>query len=365
MNESSLTVTALTAFQQSDSVVLPIGPYSDRETLMASCHTSIDSKNWSAKARGQLALEESPEFDASAMGKRFQRTLPFPNNLEPALGSALKHLLQHPGSMVRPRLITKVAAAYGMEAAAAGDLAIGLEYFHTASLVFDDLPCMDNATTRRGAPSVHVPFGEAGAILSALALINRAYALTWRALVNCPRPVQIDAAEYLESRLGVAGLLNGQSLDLNYARLPHDRETTERIAYGKTVSLIRLTLVLPAMLGGAPRREIKFLERMAMCWGLGYQIVDDLKDLLQTSTESGKTPARDLQLDRPNIALAIGVPAAVARLTRLIALGDRMLTRLLVLRPALAFLGNLRVDLQSELSRVTENAFDFTGSMER
>ena len=101
-----------------------------------------------------------------------------------------------------------------------------------------------------------------------------------------------------------------------------------------------------------------------MCWGLGYQTVDDLKDILQTSTESGKTPSRDLQLDRPNIALAIGVPAAVARLIRLISLGDRMLTRLLVLRPALAFLTNLRTDLQSELSRVTVNACDFTGSME-
>ena len=170
--------------------------------------------------------------------------------------------------------------------------------------------------------------------------------------------------EYLEHRLGVNGLLNGQSLDLNFARLPHDRETTERIACGKTVSLIRLTLVLPAMLGGASRREVRFLERMAMCWGLGYQMVDDLKDLLQTAAESGKTASRDLELDRPNIALAIGIPASVARLSRLIHLGDRMLARLLLLRPALAFLSKLRSDLQTELSRVMENACEFTGSME-
>ena len=332
---------------------------------MALCDISIDSENLGVPASERFLLEEMPEFGASDMGDAFQRGLPLPADLNPALSSALRHLLQHPGGMVRPKLVTQVAAAYGIEAEHARDLAVGLEYFHTASLVFDDLPCMDNASARRGAPCVHVPFGEAGAILSALALINRAYALTWTALIECPRAVQADAMEYLERRLGVGGLLNGQSMDLNYARLPHDRETTERIACGKTVSLIRLTLVLPAMLGGASPREIRFLERMAMCWGLGYQIVDDLKDVLQTSTESGKTPARDLQLDRPNIAIAIGVPAAVARLTRLIRLGNRMLTRLLVLRPALTFLGNLRADLQSELSRVTENAFDFTGSMER
>ena len=310
-------------------------------------------------------LEEIPEPGALEMERSFQRALPLPDDLEPAFGAALRHLLRHPGSMVRPRLVSQVAAAYRIEEGVANDLAIALEYFHTASLAFDDLPCMDNATSRRGAPCVHVPFGEATAILAALGLINRAYALTWKALAGCPSAAQAEAMTYLEHRLGVYGLLNGQSLDLNYARLPHDRETTERIACGKTVSLIRLTLVLPAMLGEASRREIRFLERMAMCWGLGYQMVDDLKDLLQTSAESGKTAARDLHLDRPNIALAIGVPAAVVRLTRLIRLGDRMLSRLVAIRPSLAFLRKLRTDLESELTRVTENACDFTGALER
>ena len=310
-------------------------------------------------------MEEIPEPGALEMERSFQRALPLPDDLEPAFGAALRHLLRHPGSMVRPRLVSQVAAAYRIEEGVANDLAIALEYFHTASLAFDDLPCMDNATSRRGAPCVHVPFGEATAILAALGLINRAYALTWKALAGCPSAAQAEAMTYLEHRLGVYGLLNGQSLDLNYARLPHDRETTERIACGKTVSLIRLTLVLPAMLGEASRREIRFLERMAMCWGLGYQMVDDLKDLLQTSAESGKTAARDLHLDRPNIALAIGVPAAVVRLTRLIRLGDRMLSRLVAIRPSLGFLRKLRTDLESELSRVTENACDFTGALER
>ena len=331
---------------------------------MELCDTSIESKAWIATASRRLMPDEFTEPGMSEMDESFRRALPLPADLEPRFGAALRHLLRHPGSMVRPRLVCQVADAYGLGTSLAGDLAIALEYFHTASLVFDDLPCMDNAMARRGAPCVHVPFGEAGAILAALALINRAYALAWKAIAGCQRPFQAEAMEYLEHRLGVNGLLNGQSLDLNFARLPHDRETTERIACGKTVSLIRLTLVLPAMLGGASRREVRFLERMAMCWGLGYQMVDDLKDLLQTAAESGKTASRDLELDRPNIALAIGIPASVARLSRLIHLGDRMLARLLLLRPALAFLSKLRSDLQTELSRVMENACEFTGSME-
>ena len=259
-------------------------------------------------------------------------------------------------------MVLQVATAYGLSAQAANNLAIALEYFHTASLIFDDLPCMDNASERRGAPCTHAAFGETSAILAALGLINRAYALTWQALAACPGERQAQGMAYLEKRLGVEGLLNGQSLDLHYSRLPHNRETTERIALGKTVSLIRLTLVLPALLAGAPAREIQLLERISTCWGLSYQMVDDLKDVLQGAEETGKTAARDILLDRPNVAAAIGVESAVNRLTRLMRVGDMTLRRLLARNPALAFLGKLRSDLQGELSRVTENACELSVS---
>jgi geranylgeranyl pyrophosphate synthase len=167
--------------------------------------------------------------------------------------------------------------------------------------------------------------------------------------------VQSRALAYIEQCLGVEGLLNGQSLDLHYANLAHNRQTTERIARGKTVSLIRLTLVLPAMLGGASAREIQLLERIALYWGHGYQMVDDLKDVLDSAAEAGKTVARDLLLDRPNVASAMGIPAAVERLTRFIHLGDRTLRRLLQSRLSLSFLERLRINLEEELARVTGN----------
>jgi geranylgeranyl pyrophosphate synthase len=239
-------------------------------------------------------------------------------------------------------------------------MAIGLEYFHTASLLFDDLPAMDDATERRGGPCVHVEFGDAGAMLAALALVNRAYALTWRAAAAAPPSLQRRALDYVECNLGVDGLLNGQSMDLHYASLPHDRKTTERTAIGKTVSLIRLTLVLPAMLGGAPGNELRRLERMALFWGLSYQIVDDLKDVLQNASESGKTPFRDLALGRPNLALAMGVEHAAARLQRLIGLGDRTLDRLVALRPGIAFLRNLRTELGEEARQLTQSVCALT-----
>ena len=286
----------------------------------------------------------------------FRSSLPLPALLDPGFEQALRHVLSTPGSMVRPRMVLRLGAAYSLDPEAAFNIAIALEYFHTASLIFDDLPCMDNATERRGVPCVHVEFGESTAILSALALINRAYALIWRALAASPQTAQPDLITYIEQRLGVEGLLNGQSLDLHYASLPHTRETTERIAQGKTVSLIRLTLVVPAMLGGAPAREIQLLERVAACWGLAYQAIDDLKDVLQSAKETGKTAARDALLDRPNIASAIGVCAAVERLQRLLHVGDLAHHRLLARRSSLSFLSKLRSDLESELRKVTDGA---------
>ncbi len=314
--------------------------------------TSIEYEYWMDKARRHSMRTESDEPTAAELELEFQQAMRLPSDTEPRLDSALRHVLRHPGSMVRPRVVYQVARAYGMHKRVAMDLGIALEYFHTASLVFDDLPAMDNASSRRGAPCVHVKYDESSAMLAALALINRAYALTWRAISQCSGEVQSHAMDYLEDRLGVNGLLNGQSLDLHYSELPHDRETTERVACGKTVSLIRLTLVLPAMLGGASTRERQLFERIANCWGLAYQMVDDLKDVMQGSAASGKTAARDLHLDRPNIALAIGASDAVSRLTRLIDAGDRTLDKLIMLRPGLKFLRRLRTDLQHELHRV-------------
>lgn len=273
-------------------------------------------------------------------------------------------MLRNPGSLVRPRLVYQMASAYGLGPLQAEQLAVALEYFHTASLLFDDLPCMDDAQERRGAPCTHRLYGEDGAILAALALINRAYALVWRAVLGCPAARQLEALTFVEQCLGVEGLLNGQSLDLHFFRLPQTRETTEHIARGKTVSLVRLTLALPAILGGATIRELQLIERISTFWGLSYQIVDDLKDVLQGAGKSGKTSARDTLLGRPNLAAVIGIPAAVQRLTRLIELGDGALGQLIGRIPELSFLETLRAQLEAELAQVLNGSCALMGAPE-
>ena len=292
----------------------------------------------------------SDHYPCQQLAAAYVAGLPLAPQTEPNLGAALRQTLAHPGNFVRAQLACKMSHAYGLPDDQAKQLAVAVEYFHTASLIFDDLPCMDDATQRRGAPCVHQTHGEATAILAALALINRAYALLWKTFTNVPTERQLAAANYVEKCLGVEGILNGQSQDLHYAELPPEAHSPQKVASGKTVSLIRLSLVLPALLGGAKPEEVKLLERLASCWGLSYQILDDLKDILQKPEQTGKTVARDASLHRPNMALAIGAKGAIQRLERFTHLGDFTLARLTTRLPALVFLTELSLRFQEELA---------------
>ncbi|HEY1985598.1 MAG TPA: polyprenyl synthetase family protein [Terracidiphilus sp.] len=282
----------------------------------------------------------------------FQGGLPISNAIEPHLSGALRDTLQHPGSMVRAELAYRVACSFRVSEGRSENLAIAIEYFHTASLIFDDLPSMDDAEMRRGVPCAHQTYGEGAAILAALALINRAYALVWKSVMGLPEAIQTHALSYLERYLGIAGLLNGQSQDLHYFRLS-GREP-QLIAMGKTVSLIRLSLVLPAIVGHANPEEVKLLDRLSVFWGLSYQTLDDLKDVLQTEHGHGKTAARDAYLDRPNLALKVGIPESFDRIERLMNLGMRVIARLVRRHARLAFLREVRVQFMKEIAKLSE-----------
>ncbi len=283
------------------------------------------------------------------MKAAFAQELPVPAGTERHLEGALAETLGRTGNFIRAQLAYGIAQSYGSAHEPALQLAIALEYFHTASLLFDDLPSMDDATHRRGALCVHPLYGEGPAILAALALINRGYALLWKTAACSTGDRQAEALGFAEHYLGLGGLLNGQSHDLHYAQLAHAERSPQQVAMGKTVALIRLSLGLPAILGGASRREVQLLNRLAVAWGLAYQAVDDLKDLLHDAEQAGKTTARDSMLDRPNAALFFGAEATVQRLAQLVHLGRRVRGLLQRARPALTSLdapaGRLEVEV--------------------
>ncbi len=277
------------------------------------------------------------------------------------LSQAIRYVLDSPGSFIRARLAWQAGYTCGLSDTVAARIAIAVEYFHTASLIFDDLSSMDDAETRRGSRCVHVVYGEAVAMLTALAFINRAYSLIWSETRILLPEVSREVTEFVESCLGTSGVLEGQAKDLSFGPKDNTPEKILEISMGKTVTLLRLSLCLPAMIANAPARTVSLLRRLAVFRGLGYQIADDFKDVFQSEEQSGKTSDRDRSLFRPNIVVSEGVPAAARRLAKFVEKGDRIQRQLTSRQGNWDFLKELRISVGPKL--LNENGIPISGDL--
>src|SRR5262245_60016993 len=95
---------------------------------------------------------------------------------------AMAYGLLSAGKRIRPILCLAVAEMYKVETRRLLPAACALEMVHTASLLLDDLPSLDNSPLRRGRPSCHTVFGEATTILAAVGLVSHAFDLLGRGL---------------------------------------------------------------------------------------------------------------------------------------------------------------------------------------
>jgi geranylgeranyl pyrophosphate synthase len=248
--------------------------------------------------------------------------------VEPGLRGALEATLSRGGGLARAQIAYDLARSFGGGREAARELAIGIEYLHTASLLLDDLPSMDDAVERRGGPCPHRLFGEGATVLAALALINRAYDLLWRSIAPVAESRRERASALVASCLGLDGVINGQALDLAFGSSRQGSGEVLAAAAGKTVAMTRLTLVLPACVHGAEEAVLDLLDDLSRSWGHAYQIVDDFRDGLEKAGGVGKTTGRDLTLGRPNLPRAAGAGEALARAEEEIARASLSLRRL-------------------------------------
>ncbi len=253
---------------------------------------------------------------------------PISARMEPHLESGILQATGDTGKLIRARLTHEAAREHGLGETEALQLACAVEYFHTASLLLDDLPCMDDADTRRGSPCVHRVHGDATATLAALALINRAYALVGFAFMGQPAGVRWQAIACVDGCLGSAGLVGGQAADLRFAETGGGAREVSRIAAAKTGALFWLAVFLPALAAQADAAERRDLKSLCVYWGLAFQGMDDLVDLMKNNSEAGKTTGRDRLLSRPNLALALGATAARRRVSRLARLAEEATDRL-------------------------------------
>ncbi|ATC64168.1 hypothetical protein CMV30_09480 [Nibricoccus aquaticus] len=280
--------------------------------------------------------------DASLLLEALRENSPGHSAVEPHLRAALTDATANPGRLLRARLVFRAALTHGLDETDALTLACAVEYYHLASLLLDDLPCMDNADTRRGRVCTHRIHGDATAILAALALINRAYTLAAFSLSHLPSGLRLRAHATLDAALGTAGILGGQARDLRFATSDRSAREVAAIAAGKTGTLLTLAIYLPALLADPSSAELHHLKALCLYWGLAYQASDDIHDLLSNPATSGKTTGRDRALARPNLALALGIPAARRRLHRLARQASATLEKLSAFHPRWRYLADFQ-----------------------
>lgn len=202
------------------------------------------------------------------------------------LRDACSYALTNGGKRLRPFLVLMIGDALGTSDVMPS--ALSVEFFHTASLIADDLPSMDNDSIRRGVPSLHVLFGESTALLASYTLIAEGYGGIYengKILRNNPlfaASADRRAMECLEAATrcaGIQGATQGQFLDL----FPPDLSirTILDMIYKKTVTLFEISFLFGWIFGGGDLQKIPLLKACASHLGLAFQIADDLEDMIQ------------------------------------------------------------------------------------
>ncbi len=188
-------------------------------------------------------------------------------------------------------------------------MAAAIELMHCASLVHDDLPCFDDAATRRGRASVHKAFGEQIAVLTGDGLIVLAFQALARSAQSAPQRL-CSLIGILARAVGAPrGIIAGQAWECeSQISLSHYQRA-------KTGSLFAAATAAGACAAGYESGSWHLLgERI----GEAYQIADDIRDVVSSEHEVGKPTGRDQALGRPNAVHRLGIGSAVERLEELV-----------------------------------------------
>lgn len=204
------------------------------------------------------------------------------------LKEACIYALLNGGKRFRPTLVFMVAEALNQQLDVSS-AALAIEYFHTASLVADDLPCMDDDNERRNKPTVHKVYGEAIALLASYALIAegygaiaesfRVYTQTRLEKVVESSKIVVLALENAAFNTGLHGATGGQYLDI----FPPDlsERTLREVIHKKTTSLFEIAFVFGWLFGGGNPDDLSLVKICASHFGMAFQIADDLGDVEQ------------------------------------------------------------------------------------
>lgn len=239
-----------------------------------------------------------------------QKNLSGPGIAPTRLLNAMRHGVLNGGKRLRPLLVMQTAGVFGVAESDIFHAANAVELVHCYSLIHDDLPAMDDDDLRRGQPTVHKAYDEASAILAGDTLLAHAFGLLGDP--NCHNNPEVRAKLVCELALGsgAGGMAGGQARDLEGEAKGFSVDDISQMQAMKTGALIRASVRMGALIGGASDIQLDALTTYGEAAGLAFQLADDILDLTASEEQMGKATGKDAARSKPTLVSRIGLIAA-------------------------------------------------------
>jgi geranylgeranyl diphosphate synthase type II len=224
---------------------------------------------------------------------------------------AMRYSLFAGGKRVRPILCLATGEALDDSPETAGNLlpvACALECIHTYSLIHDDLPAMDNDALRRGKPTNHILYGQAGAILAGDGLLTFAFQLlSTEKTSTLSAEKRLRIIESIARAAGPLGMVGGQSLDIDSEKSDIPFPILQTIHRAKTGALITCSVQAGAIGADATPQQLKKLTIYGEKIGLAFQMVDDILNVTSTTEQLGKAAGSDANRGKATYPAYFGI----------------------------------------------------------
>lgn len=268
-----------------------------------------------------MNFDKELEVRTKLANQAINEWLPKARNSPGELIEAMKYSVLAGGKRVRPILMGECYKLFGGDKSDIAPFQAAIEFVHTASLVHDDLPAIDNDLIRRGKKTTHAQYGEAIGILAGDALLNYAYEVLIEGVLKAGRrEFALRAANIIAEKSGYHGMLGGQDVDVEVEKKGLKGDELEILDYiyeQKTAALIEASMMAGAALAGADESKLHVLQEIGKRIGLAFQIQDDILDVTGTTQSMGKSVFSDLKNKKETYVNLIGIEEASEKVNTL------------------------------------------------
>ena len=237
------------------------------------------------------------------------------------LRDSMRYSLLAGGKRIRPILMFATYRLFKEDYEKCLPFAIGMEMVHNASLIHDDMPCIDNDDFRHGKPTNHKQFNEATAILAGDGLLNYAYLLLTEDLLAETDDYMnyVKRVVFNELIAAIQRMIIGEYVDTEFENKDISSEMLEYIHTNKTGAFLKVAVRTGAILGMASDEELEKLTSYADKIGLAFQIKDDILSEEGDEKVLGKPVGNDKEMGKATYVSKYGLEGAKEKLNETIA----------------------------------------------